>query len=343
MIYELPTTVDVGGITYEIRTDFRAVLDILVALTDPELSDSDKAEAILDIFYFHPTFADMPEDDYDEAVRKFIWFINLGNEDREEKKTPKLMDWEQDFQIIVAPVNRVFGKDIRSMEDSAYVRHVWDQFPFGDLAEDEKDVIYAAFEGVLQEIVAYLQETGGTIADLTENGEWKSGNEDLIRLLSQLAESMNATYDSTAGALVFSADGSTNNGVFPFMAVASASVTTGTTYLVSGSTLSAIADAIRAKAGITDAMTPSEMPEKIASIQVGGSSGGYSTIDEIMQANGYTTESSNFAEDEKKALIAFIEDALDRFYGEFGSEYRINRDYVFYFNDSEYKFKILIE
>lgn len=154
MIYELPTTVDIGGITYEIRTDFRAVLDILVALTDPELSDSDKAETILDIFYFHPTFADMPEDDYDEAVRKFIWFINLGNEEREEKKTPKLMDWEQDFQIIVAPVNRVFGKDIRSIPYNAETNegglHWW---TFMSAYQEIGDCLFAQVVGIRKKLM----------------------------------------------------------------------------------------------------------------------------------------------------------------------------------------------
>lgn len=149
------------------------------------------------------------------------------------------------------------------MESSDADRNKWSLFPFGDLTEADKTDIQRAFEEKLQGIVAYLSENGLTIADLTENGAWKSGNEDFIGLLSQLAESMNGTYNSTAGALVFSADGSTNNGVFPFMAVASASVTTGTTYLVNGSTLSAIADAIRAKEGTTEMYGPSTMAQKI--------------------------------------------------------------------------------
>ena len=149
------------------------------------------------------------------------------------------------------------------MESSDVDRNKWAMFPFGDLTEDDKNAIQAAFEGVLQEIVAYLQETGGTIADLTENGEWKSGNENLIGLLSQLAESIGSTYDSTAGTLVFSADGSTINGVFPFVAVKAAAVATDKTYLVNSSTLSAIGDAIRAKEGSTEKYRPATMAQKI--------------------------------------------------------------------------------
>ena len=149
------------------------------------------------------------------------------------------------------------------MESSDADKNKWALFPFGDLTEDDKAGIQVAFEAKLQEIVAYLSETGGTIADLTENGEWKSGNEDFIGLLSQLAESIGSTYDSTAGTLVFSAGGSTINGVFPFVAVKAAAVATDKTYLVNSSTLSAIGDAIRAKEGTTEKYRPATMAQKI--------------------------------------------------------------------------------
>ena len=41
-------------------------------------------------------------------------------------------------------------------------------------------------------------------------------------------------------------------------------------YLVQGASLTAIADAIRAKDGSTDKLTLAQMPEKITSIQSGG-------------------------------------------------------------------------
>ena len=149
------------------------------------------------------------------------------------------------------------------MESLAVDRDKWARFPFGDLTDAEQNDIQMAFEEKLKEIVAYLGENGLTIADLMENGEWKSGNEDLIRLLSQLAESIGCTYDSTAGALVSSADGSAIDGVFPFLAVKAAAVATDKTYLVNSSTLSAIGDAIRAKEGSTEKYRPATMAQKI--------------------------------------------------------------------------------
>lgn len=149
------------------------------------------------------------------------------------------------------------------MEISDADRNIWSLFPFGDLTESEQNNIQKAFEEKLQEIAAYLDENGLTITDLTENGEWKSGNEDLIRLLSQLAESMNATYNSADGAILF-ADNNASTNVFPFVAVdASAAAEADPTYLVSGSTLSAIGDAIRAKEGTTEKYSPNTMAQKI--------------------------------------------------------------------------------
>lgn len=114
MTYDLPTSLDVCGVAYEIRSDYRAALDICAALSDPELENQDKALAALVILY--PGFDDMPLEHYQEAVRKCFWFINGGSDETPGKKSPRLMDWEQDFQYIVAPINRVVGREIRAVE-----------------------------------------------------------------------------------------------------------------------------------------------------------------------------------------------------------------------------------
>lgn len=113
-MYELPTSVNVGGTDYEIRSDYRAVLDICAALADPELGEQDKAEVVLDIFY--PAFADIPPEHFQEAIERCFWFIGGGAEAQDQQKQPRLIDWEQDFQYIVAPVNRVLGEEIRSAQ-----------------------------------------------------------------------------------------------------------------------------------------------------------------------------------------------------------------------------------
>ena len=81
---------------------------------DQELDDQGKAIVALEIFY--PDFDQMPPEHLEDALKRCFWFINCGNEETQTRKAPKLMDWEQDFQYIVAPVNRVLGQEIRAME-----------------------------------------------------------------------------------------------------------------------------------------------------------------------------------------------------------------------------------
>lgn len=112
--YDLPRSVEVGGREYEIRTDYRAVLDICAAYTDPELKNEEKAIAVLDIFYFSPGWEDIPPEHWREALEKCSWFIDGG---RPAGRTggPALVNWEQDFHLIAAPVSRVYGGEIRAV------------------------------------------------------------------------------------------------------------------------------------------------------------------------------------------------------------------------------------
>lgn len=113
MIYDLPKSVDIAGLEYEIRSDYRAILDICMALLDPELDDRGKAAVAIEVFY--PESEDIPPEHLQEAIDKCMWFINGGQTDSGQK-SPRLVSWEQDFQYIVAPVNRVIGQEIRAMD-----------------------------------------------------------------------------------------------------------------------------------------------------------------------------------------------------------------------------------
>lgn len=114
-IYDLPTSVEINGKEWEIESDYRAVLDICIALSDPDLSDQERGMVILEIFY--PDLDEMNPRDYEEAVQECMRFINLGkDEDASTQKQPKLVDWEQDFKLMVAPINNVAGKEIRALD-----------------------------------------------------------------------------------------------------------------------------------------------------------------------------------------------------------------------------------
>ena len=114
MRYSLPTSVELGGVEYAIRSDYRDILDILEMLADPDLDNADKAEAMIEMFY--PDCENIPFTEYENAVRQCISFINCGEEEYREEKRPKLMDWQQDFSMIASPINRVLGTEIRALE-----------------------------------------------------------------------------------------------------------------------------------------------------------------------------------------------------------------------------------
>lgn len=108
--YSLQTAVEVNGASYPIRSDYRAVLDILAAMNDPELTEADRVAVTLGIFYA----AEIPEDT-EAAIRACMTFIAGGREEKSQPG-PRLVDWEKDFPWIVSPINRMLGKDIRGME-----------------------------------------------------------------------------------------------------------------------------------------------------------------------------------------------------------------------------------
>lgn len=113
MNYELQTEINIDGVLHKIRNngDYRVILDVICALNDFELSDEERLQAALYIFY----------DDinnirnFEIAAKEMMVFINDGEIEEEENTEPPIMDWQQDFKLMVAPINRVLGCEIRSI------------------------------------------------------------------------------------------------------------------------------------------------------------------------------------------------------------------------------------
>lgn len=111
MRYDLPHAVRLRGKEFRINADFRAALDIFEVLNDPELSQQERLTLALGFFY--PEVEKIPEDCLEQAVAECFRFLSGGQEEKEENKGPVLMSWEQDFPLIIAPINRVVGREIR--------------------------------------------------------------------------------------------------------------------------------------------------------------------------------------------------------------------------------------
>ena len=113
MNYSLPYSVNIDGEELQIRNkcDFRVVLNVIEALNDEDLTEQEKIQCALYIFYGEEL---AKISNYDEAVKQMFIIINGGEEETEQTEKPRLMDWSHDFQQIAPPISRVLGYDVRT-------------------------------------------------------------------------------------------------------------------------------------------------------------------------------------------------------------------------------------
>ena len=110
-MFSLPDCVRISDASYPIRTDFRVILEIFVMLDDPNLTDADKAEALLRMFYI-----ERPPD-AEAAIKAFTDFVNPRRFSMREKHSSRLVDWQEDFDLMVAPINRILGTECRALPE----------------------------------------------------------------------------------------------------------------------------------------------------------------------------------------------------------------------------------
>lgn len=111
--YRLPTETVIAGKTVPFKSDFRDILYLFEILNDPDLLDHERILLAAENFYETDDYME----DIDTAISDMMEFIRGGTEDSNAKTSKKpLYDWEQDYDIIVSPINRVVGKDIRGLE-----------------------------------------------------------------------------------------------------------------------------------------------------------------------------------------------------------------------------------
>ena len=111
MIGILPTKLEICGAFYEIRSDFRIALTIFQAYNDSELSDIEKAQVCLECL-----FVNIPVNT-EAALKQAVWFLDGGGIfDECESQRKKVIDWEQDEQLIFSGINKIAGCETRSKE-----------------------------------------------------------------------------------------------------------------------------------------------------------------------------------------------------------------------------------
>jgi hypothetical protein len=113
--YNLPFEVQNGDKRLLIRSncDFRVVLDTIQALQDNTLTDEEKAQCALVIFYENYEEIQDPQEALNDMMKIISYSDDLeGNNDNK----PQLMDWNKDFKQIAPPISRILGYEVRTPE-----------------------------------------------------------------------------------------------------------------------------------------------------------------------------------------------------------------------------------
>ena len=110
MMFSLPDTVSINECEYRVRTDFRVILEIFVMLDDPDLTDADKTEALIRMFYM-----ERPPDT-EAAIKAFTEFVDPRGSSKSKKPSSQhIISWQQDFDLMVAPINHILGTECRAL------------------------------------------------------------------------------------------------------------------------------------------------------------------------------------------------------------------------------------
>lgn len=118
-VWELPTSLEVGGVGFSIRTDYRVIIRLLNALSGDKFEPDEKAELLIEVIYID--FEKIPSDKREEALHKAEEFINMDIPPTSNKH-PSVVDWDKDAPLIISAVSRVLGHDLRLEKDM----HWWE-------------------------------------------------------------------------------------------------------------------------------------------------------------------------------------------------------------------------
>ena len=188
MLGQLPTTLNVNGISYKIRTDYRNILRIFEAFADNELSDSEKLIICLKRMFMD--FSKLSPDDYKEAYEKVYQFIGC-NKPKEERTPLHTFNWVKDEPLIFPAVNKAAGTELRSVP---YV-HWWTFMGYFESIDSES--LFGTVLSIRQKkakgkkLEKYEREFAQNnrlliSLDVSANGKPKTAEEELLEMFNDL-------------------------------------------------------------------------------------------------------------------------------------------------------------
>ena len=109
-LYSLPRQTVIGGVTYDLHTDFRVILKIFRVFEDESLHPMLRWLTALRLFYRQ----EVPPSHRQAAMEYLGEFLRCGGEDSPGEP---LFSWDQDAAPIIAGVNAAAGREVRMEED----------------------------------------------------------------------------------------------------------------------------------------------------------------------------------------------------------------------------------
>lgn len=184
LLEKLPTAVEIDGREYELNTDFRTCLNIILAFEDTELTDYEKRIVMLGLLY-----KEVP-DNIREAIRLGVKFLNCGEEDKQEAsnaETKRVFSFNKDAKYIYTAIKQTHDVDLESIE---YL-HWWKfYYMFLDINEDcfFSRILYYRNQRNHGKLTKEEREYCAKIHDIlelphTETSEEKAAKSDFMRLL----------------------------------------------------------------------------------------------------------------------------------------------------------------
>lgn len=111
LVDNLPEAIRIQGKDYQVNTDHRTGIDIMIAFEDPDLTDNEKAAILLDRLY-----REKPQD-LNQAVTKGIKFLDGGETPSQEGSAHpgmRLYSFTKDARLIYAAFRQTHGIDLQN-------------------------------------------------------------------------------------------------------------------------------------------------------------------------------------------------------------------------------------
>lgn len=109
LVEELPEAIEIDGREYEINSDFRSCLRIILAFEDPELAGTEKQAVMINNLYKeHP-------ENITAAIEKGVRFLN-GGENSKTESDLRLYSFEKDAPYIFAAFKQTHSIDLDTVD-----------------------------------------------------------------------------------------------------------------------------------------------------------------------------------------------------------------------------------